>query len=278
MLDGLNAARKQPQASLAVIEATEDNAPKIYEEEDTVPRRTRERWDPTDPYCQDISTHPLFQQGYSIPSVVNIQHALVVAIQDGHTKIVAVLLDFGAQANFYYGGRVQCLIPQHTRNWWHGKEVDYPPLFTAVQFGDLELVKLLLQRGADPELYAPSLLYRAMKDDRRDIIPVLLEHGVGPQATASKLAVLHEDESMMRLLLDGGLNVSQYGYAGFYTAKMKGDQDMVDLLESQGATLAALTDVDKENWEGEDGDGTRRPIFHRMFIPNETEIEEDDED
>lgn len=187
LLDGLNAARNQPQASLAVLEATEDKAPKMYEEEDTVPRRTREKCDPTDPYCQDIFTHPLFQQGYSIPSVVNIQHALVVAIQGGHTKIVAVLLDFGAQANFYYGGRVQCLFPQHTRNWWHGKEVDYPPLFTAVQFGNLELVKLLLQRGADPELYAPSPLYCAVKDDRRDIIPVLLEHGVGPQATALKL-------------------------------------------------------------------------------------------
>lgn len=279
LLDGLNAARNQPQASLAVIEATEDKAPKMYEEEeDTVPRRIRERWDPTDPYCQDIFTHPLFQQGYSIPSVVNIQHALVVAIQGGHTETVAVLLDFGAQANFYYGGRVQCLFPQHTRNWWHGKEVDYPPLFTAVQFGNLELVKLLLQRGADPELYAPSPLYRAVKDDRREIIPVLLEHGVGPQATALKLAVLHENESMVRLLLDGGLNVSQYGYAGLYTAKIKGDQDMVDLLESRSATLAALTDVDKENWAEEDGDGTRRPIFHRMFISDETEIEEEEED
>ncbi|CAI7647896.1 unnamed protein product [Penicillium discolor] len=247
LLDGLNATRNQPQASLAVIEATEDKAPKMYEEEeDTVLRRTREKWDPT-----DIFTHPLFQQGYSIPSVVNIQHALVVAIQGGHTKIVAVLLDFGAQANFYCGGRTQ-----YTRNWWHSKEVDYPPLFTAVQFGNLELIKLLLQRGADPELYTPSPLYRAVKDDRRDIIPILLEY--------------------VRLLLDGGLNVSQYGHAGLYTAKIKGDQDMVDLLESRGATLAALTDVEKENWAGEDGDGTR-PIFQRMFISDENEIEEEED-
>jgi ankyrin repeat protein len=232
---------------------------------------------PTDSYCQDIFTHPLFQQGYSFPSVVNIQQALVMAIQGGHTNIVAVLLDFGAQANFYYGERVQCLITQYTRNRWHSKEVDYPPLFTAVQFGSLELVKLLLQGDADPELYAPSPLYRAVKDDRRNIIPVLLEYGVGPQATALKLAVLHEDESMVRLL-DEGLNVSQYGYAGLYTAKIKGDQDMVDLLESQGATLAAFTDTDKRNWAKEDGDGTRRPIFHLMFISDETGIEEDEEE
>ncbi|KAJ5205194.1 hypothetical protein N7491_004183 [Penicillium cf. griseofulvum] len=59
---------------------------------------------------------------------------------------------------------------------------------------------------------------------------------------------------------------------------MKGDQDMVDLLESQGATLAALTDTDKRNWAKEDGDGTHRPIFHLMFISDETDIVDDEEE
>lgn len=36
-----------------------------------------------------------------------------------------------------------------------------------------------------------------VKDDRRYIVPVLLEHGVGPQMTALKLAVLR----------GGGLNL-----------------------------------------------------------------------
>jgi hypothetical protein len=268
LLDGLDTARNQPQASLAVIEATEDKAPKMYEdEEDTVPRKTRDKWDRT-----DVLTHPLVQQGYSTPTVVHIQHALVVAIRGGHTKIVAVLLDFGAQANFYCRGRTP-----YTRNWWHRKEVDYPPLFTAVQGGNLELVKVLLQRGADPERYTPSPLYRAVKDDQRGIIPTLLEFGVGPQATALKLAVLHKDKSMVRLLLDRGFNVSQYGHAGLYTAKMKGDQDIVDLLESRGATLAALTDNEKERWAREDGDGTL-PIPQRLFISYADEIEEEEDD
>ena len=128
-----------------------------------------------------VPTHPLVQHGYSTPTVVHIQHALMVAIRGGHTKIVAVLLDFGAQANFYCRGRTP-----YTRNWWHRKKVDLPPLFTAVQGGNLELVKLLLQRGADPERYTPSPLYRAVKDDQWGIIPTLLEFGVGPQATALK--------------------------------------------------------------------------------------------
>ncbi|KAJ5783942.1 uncharacterized protein N7518_009619 [Penicillium psychrosexuale] len=61
---------------------------------------------------------------------------------------------------------------------------------------------------------------------------------------------------------------------------MKGDQDMVDLLESRGATLAALTDAEKEKWETADGDGTL-PLFDNVFISFEDEVDldegEDDE-
>lgn len=74
-----------------------------------------------------------------------------------------------------------------------------------------------------------------VKDDRRYIVPVLLEHGVGPQMTALKLAVLRGGvESMVRLPLDGGLKVSEYGYAVLYTAKMKGDRDMARLVGVPG--------------------------------------------
>jgi ankyrin repeat protein len=209
---------------------------------------------------------------------MNIQHALVVAIQGGYTDVVVLLLDFGAQVNFYCGSRVQCPTPQYTRNRWHSKVVDYSPLFTAVQVGNLELVKLLLRRGADPELYAPSPLYRAVKDDRWDIIPILLKHGVGPQAAALKLAVLHGDKSMVTLLLDGGLNVPQYGYTGLFTAEMKCDWDTFNLLKSCGATLATLSDIDRRDWAKEDGDGTSRPINQRMFITYEDEVVEPEED
>ncbi|KAJ5372054.1 hypothetical protein N7517_004060 [Penicillium concentricum] len=120
-----------------------------------------------------------------------IQHALVVAIRGGHTEIVVVLLDFGVQANFYYDKRVRC---------WY--KIDFSPLFTAVQFWNLELVDLPLKRGADPERYFPSPLYRAVEDGRRNIITILLKYGVGWHAAKTlKLAVLRKDESMARFFL-----------------------------------------------------------------------------
>ncbi|KAJ5473237.1 hypothetical protein N7475_002803 [Penicillium sp. IBT 31633x] len=224
------------------------------DEEETVPRirkRHNERWRFIDMESQDIFTHPLYHQGYSIQSIMNIQHALVVAIQGGHTEIVTVLLDFGAQVNFYCGPKTKW-----TSSYWLVKNIDYPPLFIAVRVGNLELVRLLLQRGAAPEAYTPSPLYRAVEEDRRDIIPILLEYGVGPQATALKLAVRNDDESMVRFLVDRGFNVPQYGYAALYIAKIRENWDIFNLLESRGATLAAISDIDKADWAHDDGDGT----------------------
>lgn len=288
ILEGLSVACDQPDAPFLAagrkrkskeVKQMQDED-EDEEEEESVPRRRDGRWDPTDYYWQDIYTHPLYQQGkeHSIPSIVNIQHALVKAIQSGSTETVTLLLDFGAQPDFYRGNRIQCLYPQSTTKWWHAVEVDHPPLFTAVQFGNLEIVKLLLQRGADPKRYAPSPLYRAVESNRRDIIPILLEYGVGPQATALKLAVLHKEESMVKLLLDGGLKVSEYGYAALYAAGMKGDWDMVNLLKSRGATLATLSHTDRETWAKEDGDGTGRPSRHMLCISYGDVVDEESDE
>ncbi|KUM60834.1 hypothetical protein ACN42_g6285 [Penicillium freii] len=284
LLDGLNTARYYRRSSDAVTFAAEDKLPKICEDEDemTVSSTVQYIWRQTDPYSRDIYTHPLLQQGYSVLSVVNIQHALVVAIQGGHTEVMVILLGFGAQVNFYCRTRADDLNPKHNVYGWHRQGVDYPPLFTALQIGNLELVKLLLRRGADPELYTPSLLYRAVKAGRRDIIPILLEYGVGPQETALKLAVLNEDESMVRLLLDQGFNVSQYGHTGLFTAEQKCLRDIVNLLKSRGATLTALSHHDRLIWAQEDGDGTGSPYGQPTCVGwgdevDESDVEPDDE-
>ncbi|KAJ9486886.1 hypothetical protein VN97_g6447 [Penicillium thymicola] len=280
LLDGLTTARYYSPASDAVILAAEDKLPKMCEDEDemTVSSTVQYTWRQTDPHCRDIYTHPLLQQGYSVLSVVNIQHALVVAIQGGHTKVVVILPDFGAQVNFYCRTRADNLNHKHNVYWWHRQGVDYPPLFTATQIGNLELVKLLLRRGADPELYPHSPLYRAVKDGRRDIIPILLEYGVGPQETALKLAVLNEDESMVRLLLDRGFNVLQYGHTGLFTAEQKCLWDIVDLLKSHGATLAALSHHDRCIWAQEDGDGTGSPYGQPTCVGWGDEVDESDDE
>ncbi|KAJ5306978.1 hypothetical protein PENANT_c003G07322 [Penicillium antarcticum] len=286
MLEGVKAVRDQLSGTLLaagnrgefeVVKQMQGVDEEEEEEVNPTQRRGQLRGLP-DQYWQDIYTHPLYQQGkeHSIPSIVNIQHALLVAIETGSTEIVTTLLDFGAQPNFCRGNRIQYLYWERDTNWWHATEIDNPPLFTAVQSENLDMVKLLLRRGADPTRYALSPLYSAVEDNRRAI---LLEHGVGPQSTALKLAVLNRDECMVGFLLDGGLNVTEYGHAALYTAERQGDLHMVNLLKSRGATLKNLFDDERETWEKEDGDGTRRPYYQRMMCTlYEPEVSEESDE
>jgi ankyrin repeat protein len=233
---------------------------------------------PTDPYWEDVCTHPLFLQKYCIPSILNIQHALVVGIQTGNTEAIHALLQFGAEVNFYRGSRDE-KPSKSTRIRCHSDrvEIDNPPLFTAVQYGHVDIVKHLLGRGADPQRYTPSPLYRAVEDGRRDLISILLKHDMRSQKSALKLSVLRRDYSMVEFLLSAGINASEHGHAGLYTAEMKGYEDIATLLKLQGATVDALSEADKVNWEVEDKDGTDRPTYYpRCFLYVDPEIDENE--
>lgn len=233
---------------------------------------------PTDPYWEDLFAHPLSSQKYCFQNILNIQHALVVGIQARNTEAIQALLRFGAEVNFYRGSRAEKPFPDSTKIHWHSDQVaiDNPPLFTAVQYGHVEIVNKLLESGADPQRYTPSPLYRAVEDGRRDLISALLKHDVRSQKAALKLAVLRRDYSMVEFLLSVGLNVSEHGHAGLYAAEMTGYEDMTTLLKLHGATVDGLSEVDRKEWATEDKDGTDRPTYrnYRCFIQTSEEIEE----
>ncbi|KAJ5376478.1 hypothetical protein N7509_013364 [Penicillium cosmopolitanum] len=217
----------------------------------------------SDPYWEDIYTHPLLSRGYCFTNIINIQHALAIGIKAGHEEVVQALLDFGAEVNFYRGSHTANPLPSdYTSIRWHSQEVDIdnPPLFIAVQYGHTEMVSKLLECGADPQRYTPSPLYRAVEDDHRDIVSVLLKRNLRSQKSALKLATLRGNYLMVEFLLCNGLNASEYGNASLHAAEMKGYKNIANLLKLHGATIDTLSDGDRENWEAEDRDGTDRPI------------------
>lgn len=235
-----------------------------------------------DPYWEDLYAHPLFLRGYCMVAIMHIQHALIRAIKRDHVDIVTILLQFGALPNFYRG-RSRVYPRQQTgslasdRFWrwrsWRG--LDFPPLFTAVQSGNLEMAKLLLDSGADPQRYGLSNLYRAVADGRRDIISVLVKLDVRSHKYVMKLAALRNDCSMVKFLIDEGLDVAEQGHVGLYVAEMKGYEDIARLLRLRGATLFALSEDDKMNWEKEGTDGRDRG-FIWQFVSIDDEVDEDD--
>lgn len=227
-------------------------------------------------FWQDFSKHPLYQDGYKIMSILNVQQSLLTAIRGRHFKLVELLLKHGAQTNFYFAEKRKwaCHLPFFPRKWYWGIGITEPSLCVAVNSGDVEIVTLLLKYGAQPDLYPPSPLYLAVEKRKFEVIPTLLRHSVRPQGTALKLAVLREDICTVKYLLDEGLDAQEYGSSALYSAQMKGDQQMVDLLESRGAKLACDS-FDKEKWAEEDNDGECLYFRQWWYFPETEGIDED---
>ena len=98
--------------------------------------------------------------------------ALIKASMKGHTDIVRLLLEHGADSNYQTsegeGGRVA--------------------LITASRFGETDIVRLLLKHGAKPDIQDAwgntALMVTAMVtsiDGHMDIARLLMEHGANPE-------------------------------------------------------------------------------------------------
>ncbi|KAE8371286.1 ankyrin repeat-containing domain protein [Aspergillus bertholletiae] len=188
------------------------------------------------PFTRDISAYPLKIAGYSVADIVQIQKSLLAAIEINNQEIITLLFKLGAQANFYRGnlrddnpGRIQ---RQHRR------AKDPPPLFLAAGCGHADLVKYLLNKGANPDRYRPSPLYRAVEDGRYNIIAMLLNHGAPlSYADVLKLAVQRRDRTILEFLFDNGVEVVTYGHQALHVAIRRHNQEMVKFLQLKGANL-----------------------------------------
>jgi ankyrin repeat protein len=90
------------------------------------------------------------------------------------------------------------------------------PLMNAAAKGQIEIVKLLLEAGADPNLPEEGIaphghaLYAAASNGRFEIAKLLLEHGAYPNpevessADALTMAMMNKDEKMVELLCSYG--------------------------------------------------------------------------
>ncbi|KAB8229012.1 ankyrin repeat-containing domain protein [Aspergillus alliaceus] len=266
LLKGLQTARTRLRTPPRPCWRSEAPAEERWEEDsDEV------EWDSDDedmkPLTRDISAHPLKIARYSVADIVQIQKALLAAIEINNPEIVTLLFEWGAQANFYRGN-LRDDSPGRIRRQ-HSRAKDPPPLFLAVRCGHADLVKYLLEKGADPDRYRPSPLYRAVEDGRYNIIAMLLNYGAPlSYAGVLKLAVQRRDRTMLNFLFNNGVEAAMYGHRALHVAIRRHDQEMVEFLRQKGANLEQHLEESEESqdkWNREDGDGMDGNITRHSF-------------
>jgi ankyrin repeat protein len=128
----------------------------------------------------------------------------------------------------------------------------FTPLMYSVLYGDANSVRLLLERGADPNLRnlskASALMYAV---DDPDKTRLLLDHGADPNARSDEgqtpllIAVLGHPNAgaVVRLLLDHGADVKMTSPTGgtvLAAAGSSGDKQLLELLLERGAETTPL--------------------------------------
>ena len=129
----------------------------------------------------------------------------------------------------------------------HGR---WPPLPTAIQHGRKDVVKILLDEGADPNKPHDdrSPLHWAALNERtcahREIVKILLDRGAEPNniddigETPLHWATYRGHNEVVKILLDGGADPNKVGYnerTPLYWAVEGGYKDMVRTLLDRGA-------------------------------------------
>jgi uncharacterized protein len=209
--------------------------------------------------------------------------ALILAITNAHFALAKYLIEQGADVNAASQGWSPLIQLEYVRRPNHGKGL--PPPEAVDTFDSLELAKLLLARGADPN----TRQAKEINDGQRNY-----QNRVG--ATAFFLAAKHADPPMMRLLAEHGadplirtqdgatvlaaaagvgiwnvgesagtneeafeavklayelgskdVNASDdFGYAPLHGAALRGSPEIIQFLVDRGADLSAKTKA--EGW------------------------------
>ncbi|MER8465354.1 ankyrin repeat domain-containing protein [Mesorhizobium sp. M1409] len=127
-------------------------------------------------------------------------------------------------------------------------------LYIACEGGNVELAKLLINRGADvnlPVSWQRTPLYAANKAGHAEIVKLLLDNGADPNRVAKAQTPLHvaaENGCLQCVihLVDAGAEVNALtsnGNPPIHLAKLRGHDDVVAYLRSHGAGRPAIASI-----------------------------------
>ena len=166
--------------------------------------------------------------------------ALLQAILQDETETVKTLIKEGEDVNEY----------------WYYREDDphlyigYTPLELATRLGDLDIMRLLLDNGAnlyrlvDGYLHVPALMYA----DDVEIAQLLLDRGalvdggIGEGGTVLDFAAEQGNTDVVKLLIANGADVNAYGEVGDTPLHAAKNIEIAKILIDNGADIHADCD------------------------------------
>ncbi|KAH0365372.1 purine and uridine phosphorylase, partial [Aureobasidium melanogenum] len=165
--------------------------------------------------------------------------ALSWASAEGHSNIVQILLDAGADVN----AQGDHCDPLQAAN----------PLQAAIRGGHDKIVQMLLDRGAcvngEGGYYYPNALQAASSEGHDNIVQMLLDRGAdvnaqgGEDGSALQAASAKGHDNIVQMLLNKGADVNAQG--GYYysnalqAASSRGHDNIVQMLLNEGADVNA---------------------------------------
>lgn len=152
---------------------------------------------------------------------------LIEGARGGHLKVAEVLVDYGADVNLQ-------------------GEAWYTALHCAAAAGHVDLVKWLLDKGANVTLFRGhnTPLHSAAASGQLEVVRILLQHGADPEAkgidesTPLELASGVGNLELVELFLSLGVEVNArglYGRTALYVAAWGDDVEVARVLLEHGA-------------------------------------------
>ncbi len=141
------------------------------------------------------------------------------------------------------------------------------PLHYAAWKGNVEIVKLLLDHGADlhETIVEQSVIHFAARSENVEVVSILLDKGADVNAkgfmevTPLMYAAARNDLKMARFLLERSADIQQkdiQGFTALYHAVENGSPEIIDFLISRGANV---NEASKTSY------GYETPLYHAML-------------
>lgn len=158
------------------------------------------------------------------PVKIKIENHFLLACNCGNQEVIDYFLNKGFSVNLEFQGST--------------------PLFVAVLGEQIEGVKNLLSKGANPNPKGYSPLIPAIKSGNKEMIELLIEHGARTiekgreRYSPIMYAIFYRQFEIMKLLIEKGEDVNYIGHKGvtaLYFACDTGEVDYVKCLLENGA-------------------------------------------